>query len=288
MNLSSLIGFVGAGLIIFYGAIHGAKNPAIFLDPHAILLVVGGTFAATLIAYPMGQLKDLLTFLFYGVLLKRNTDALKIIDDLRMINASLKNAERVKISEAHPFINESVLLLQKNYLNHEDLHKVLHSRKVAFKAKYSQDAKILNAMAKYPPAFGLLGASTGMISMMTNLGGAGGTAAIGSAMAVALVATFWGIAAANFIFLPLADYAQRVIAADQEIRSLIIEGVMMIKDSEKDEVLAEKLRSRLNINDRYKIVRRVGTVHSINRTETQYDPNFNLNNYEDYKNKSGS
>jgi chemotaxis protein MotA len=163
----------------------------------------------------------------------------------------------------HPFLAEGLNLLQKNYLTRAELEDVLHARRLVFKKKYLQDAKILNAVAKYPPAFGLLGASTGMIAMMTNLGGPGGTSMIGASMAVALVATFWGIAAANFLLLPLADYAQRIIVVDQEIRELIIEGTMMIYDNADDEVLAERLRSRLQVGDRYKVLRRGAHLQSV-------------------------
>jgi chemotaxis protein MotA len=275
MNISSLLGFIGAGLIVFFGAIHSAKNPAIFLDSHAILLVVGGTLAATLIAYPISQLKDLGSFLIYGVILKKKTNYLKIIEDIRQIKNSFQSNGQVHLSQIHPFLAEGVGLLQKDYLDREELNEVLKSRKQAFKSKYSQDAKILNAMAKYPPAFGLLGASTGMISMMTNLGGDGGTASIGAAMAVALVATFWGIAAANFIFLPLADYAQRVIQVDQELRGLIADGILMIHEGVKDEVMAERLRSRLDLDDRYKVVRKNRSLHVIAKDRYETSPKFN-------------
>ncbi|MBX2996559.1 MAG: MotA/TolQ/ExbB proton channel family protein [Bdellovibrionaceae bacterium] len=265
MNISSLLGFAIAGLVLYFGVIHGAKDPSIFLDPHALILVIGGTLAATLIAYPMRQLKDLGQFLAYGVILKRKINPLALIEDIRNSSKAMRT-QGVGAGfhpGMHPFLAEGLNLLQKNYLSRVELEDVMHARRLVFKKKHLQDAKVLNAIAKYPPAFGLLGASTGMIAMMTNLGGPGGTSLIGASMAVALVATFWGIAAANFVLLPLADYAQRVIVVDQELRELIIEGVMMIHDGSEDEVLAERLRSRLQIEDRYKVLRRGAHLQSI-------------------------
>ncbi|MFN7727862.1 MAG: hypothetical protein ACK5P7_01765 [Bdellovibrio sp.] len=76
MNISSILGFAVAGLVLYFGVIHGAKDPAIFLDTHALILVIGGTLAATLIAYPVKQLKDLGQFLAYGVFLKSKVNPL--------------------------------------------------------------------------------------------------------------------------------------------------------------------------------------------------------------------
>ena len=258
MNFSSFLGFMIAGFVLYFGVLHGAKDPAIFLDTHALLLVIGGTMAASLIAFPLRQLFDLGNFLMYGVLLKTKTDPVALIEDVRRCSASNGDPTFLnKLDGMHPFLAESFSLWKRNYLDRTQLEDVLHSRRLAFKKKYQQDAKVLNAIAKYPPAFGLLGASTGMIAMMTNLGGPGGTASIGAAMAIALVATFWGIAAANFVLLPLADYAQRVIVLDQEIRELIIEGVLMIVDRKEETVLLETLRSRLQMDERYKVIRQM-------------------------------
>lgn len=255
MNVSSILGFVIAGLVIQFGVLHGAKDASIFLDTHALILVVGGTLAASLIAFPVQQLFNLADFLYLGVLFKRHVKTAGLVEQIRAAaHLYRRNPEDIKMAMAdHPFLEEGFVLLRKNYLSTEELSAVLESRRLGFKRKYQQDAKVLNAIAKYPPAFGLLGASTGMIAMMTNLGGTGGTAAIGSAMAVALVATFWGIAAANFIFLPLADHAQRAFLKDQVLREMISEGLLMIKEGASDMVIGERLRSMIDTDQRGKV-----------------------------------
>ena len=143
---------------------------------------------------------------------------------------------------------------------YEDLTNILEDRVTAFKKKYQQDAKILNAIAKYPPAFGLLGATTGMIAMMTNLGGPGGTTAIGQSMAVALIATFWGIATANFIFLPLSDNAQKAYVSDEFTRNFIKEGILLIKKDTAQKVFIERLSSMLPLEERVEAKTSTATV----------------------------
>ena len=255
MNISSILGFFIAGLVIYFGVLHGAKDATIFLNNHALILVAGGTLAASLIAFPFSQLFNLADFLYHGVLFKRRVDSANIVDQIRTASQFFqKNPDDLRMANAdHPFLAEGFILLRKNYLETDDLRSVLASRRLAFKRKYQQDAKVLNAIAKYPPAFGLLGASTGMIAMMTNLGGSGGTAAIGSSMAVALVATFWGITAANFVLLPLADHANRSFLRDQSLRELISEGLVMVHEGCSDVILGETLRSMLDTDQRSRV-----------------------------------
>lgn len=256
MNFSSVLGVVIAGAVLFFGVFHHAKNPAIFFDSHALILVVGGTLAATFSAFSFQQIMKLVDFLVYGVVLKKKTDPLFVLHDLRVVaNKYYNQKDKLeKFKSRHPMVNDGINLLLDEELSTTDVESALSANKEAFMLRYREDASVLNSIAKYPPAFGLLGASTGMIAMMTNLGGEGGTSAIGAAMAVALVATFWGIAMANFILLPLADYAHQVFLKDQELRKMIIQGIIMIKEKTPDHVIAERLKNNLNINERARVV----------------------------------
>ena len=121
-----------------------------------------------------------------------------------------------------------------------------------FRKSYQSDAKTLNALAKFPPAFGLLGASTGMITMMTNLG-KGGAETIGPAMAIALVATFWGIAVANLILLPLADFAAKAAQDDTHVREMIYEGLLLLKKKESQAYILQVVNGYLPIDSRYSL-----------------------------------
>jgi chemotaxis protein MotA len=222
-----------------------------FLDSHALILVVGGTGAAALIAFPLGRILDLVKMFFFGVIFKTQGENAQIIREIicsapiAQFNPEFLNTRR----SSHPFLREGYLLISEGLLDESQLHDVLRKRSQQFKKIYMADAKMLNALAKFPPAFGLLGATTGMIAMMTKLG-SGGQDSIGPAMAIALVATFWGIAVANFILLPLADYATRVALDDLGTRQIITEGLMMLKRRESPMLVAEKLNSYLPVKKR--------------------------------------
>ncbi len=239
---SSWLGIFIAIGVLYYGVFRSAPNPKIFLDAHALLLVIGGTLAASLIAFPFRKFEDIIALLLFSVLKKRKSSLLNQAKDLigLSLQKKLKQPLMITKSEKHPFMKEACYLLSHEHLNSEQLRAVLSKRSDFFKKKYLSDAKVLNAIGKFPPAFGLLGATTGMISMMSNIGG-GQQDKIGEAMAIALVATFWGIAMANFVLLPLADFAARTVLEDQHVRNMIIEAMVSIRDDEDPRYVMEKV-----------------------------------------------
>lgn len=105
-------------------------------------------------------------------------------------------------------------------------------------------------IARFPPAFGLLGATLGMISLLQTLGEPGAQDRIGPAMATALVATFYGLVCANLIFLPIAEKLGAVAATDRNIRAIIKEGLVMIVEKRHPTFIAEYLQSFLPPADR--------------------------------------
>ena len=251
MNFSSLVGIVFALSVLWFGVIHPAPNPALFLDSHAIILVCGGTLAAALIAFPAKKLLNLLSFFLFGVLFKRKKSNQEVAQEVIVSHFyySSHRLEQMQIQDCHPFLVEALSVLKSHNYTDQQLFDLLDTRIESIKQDYLADGKILNALAKFPPAFGLLGASTGMIVMMTNLG-KGGAETIGPAMAIALVATFWGIAIANFVLLPLSDYATKTSQDDIRIRRMIADGIVAMNQRQSIKYLAEKVAGHLSIADR--------------------------------------
>ncbi|MBN8537713.1 MAG: MotA/TolQ/ExbB proton channel family protein [Deltaproteobacteria bacterium] len=259
MNISTLIGFGVAALVLWFGVLHSTPNPKLFLDPHALILVCGGTLAAALIAFPIKKLIGFFDFFISGVLLKKNLKTVVIGEQIfRSYEMHKANHMDQLVNESgfHPFLVESVKMISRHQFEDHELEEILETRIESIKTAYLNDAKMLNALAKFPPAFGLLGASTGMIVMMTRLG-SGGAETIGPAMAIALVATFWGIAVANLVFLPLSDYANKVALDEARQRKMIADSVRAMNKKCSIAFLTEITLGHLPMSDRMKFKERV-------------------------------
>lgn len=252
MNIKILLGAALIGYIFYSSIISSAPNPKIFLDTHALSLVFGGTLAVVIFSLSFKQMKTFAQLFVKGFLFKKNHHASEVVKDLVNCSIAYQNSgpdALLKGENYHPFIIEGCALVAEDMLSVDELAVVLNKRKDHYKKSYSEDAKILSSLAKYPPAFGLLGATSGMVTMMGNLG-SGGKEQIGLGMATALVATLWGIALANFIILPFADYTERLSFEDNRLRDIIAEGMVMIAQKENVKVMTETLNSAIKHNDR--------------------------------------
>ena len=250
MNISTLFGFVIALFVLWAGVISHSAKPTIFLDPHALILVIGGTLAAGLIAFPFTKFRDLLSFLIMGVLYPSKKVHAKVLEEILVFAGLSHELQSEERPTCHPFLAEGYRLITKNSLSIGEFKAILHQRSQSFKERYSSDARTLNALAKFPPAFGLLGATTGMIAMMTNLG-TSGQDSIGPAMAIALVATFWGIGVANLVLLPLADHAAKLANDDAQLRTMMITGLLLLHQNASPTVMFETLIGYLPMKERY-------------------------------------
>jgi chemotaxis protein MotA len=249
MKIRSIwVGVIVLGIALYLGVFSGFSDFTIFFNVHALGLVIGGTIAITLISYSFPMISGLFDFLVYGFIFKKGAHDLNVLFDLLV--SIYKNRSPVfdplKKKYEHNFIKDGILLLRNPQLSEDDVYHALEMRKEAFRVKYSAHAKVLLNISKYPPALGLLGASTGMILMMMNLG-TGGPEAIGKAMAVALTATFWGIGVANFVFLPLSDYAFQLAEDDNHLREAIVEVFLKEKSHSNFEGLIEIVAYRMDV-----------------------------------------
>jgi chemotaxis protein MotA len=252
MNLSSILGFILAGVVIWTCVIAGSPNPRMLLDVKAFFLVTGGSIAAGLVIFPLPAMLDLGKVILYGVILKRLPDRRQLVKEI-VSAASLHPSEYTMLPAcpaSHPFLSEGFRLIAENRLSPTELGDVLQRRSQHFKQTYMGDAKMLATLAKFPSAFGMLGSTVGLIDMMAELGGEKGQEGIGPAMAMAMVATFWGLVMTYMILMPLSDYTARLAAEDNIIRQLIVDGLVMIKQGKDPQIVLDKLNGFLALADR--------------------------------------
>jgi chemotaxis protein MotA len=250
MNKSSIFGFLIVGVVLYASVFQTTKNPQIFFHTSSLILVLGGTLAVAFIAFPFASLAKTVDYLLWGFLFKKKREYLKVSQDIAGARSAFQNGQSFTASDdSHPFLKESVILLLNGNIADDGFEEVLRQRSEYFKKKYKDDAKVLISLAKYPPAFGLLGAAVGMIEMMNALS-TGAQVNIGQTMMLAFASTFWGIAFSHFLILPLADSASKAVDDDHMLRSLIIDGVVLIRQRVSDDHFQAYMRGYLSLSDR--------------------------------------
>lgn len=242
MNFTTLSGFSIGLFLIYYATSHGVSHSEIFINEHAIVLVFGGTLATVLLCFPFRQILGMI-WVFFETLIGRSQE--KNIETVNeIVNISKSTYDGKRISEILPgikneFLRESLELLDQGTLSAEELEAVLEKRIDQQDEHYRKMGSTFKVLGKFPPAFGLIGATVGMIALLQGLGKPDAFKNLGPAMATALVATFYGLIVANIFIIPIGENIMSASEDNLTMRRIVIDGVMLIQ-AKKHPILVEE------------------------------------------------
>ncbi|MBI5816283.1 MAG: MotA/TolQ/ExbB proton channel family protein [Nitrospinae bacterium] len=248
--MSTFIGIaVGVGLLFY--AILTQGGPRIFWDPHGLMIVLGGTFGAILISYPLPRVLKVV-----GVLLqifKREIQRPSWVIRL-MVELSFKARQKSLLSleeDLKKIENRIVKLGLELVIDGQPGHlirEVLETELDFVQARHRAGEHIFRSAARFAPAFGLIGTLIGLVTMMRGMAGGAGesqTNIIGQGMSVALVGTFYGAMLSNLFFGPVAEKLRSRSDDEMLVNRIIIEGVLMIQGGVNPRIIERKLNSFL-------------------------------------------
>jgi chemotaxis protein MotA len=248
MNVLSVIAFVMAAVVLVLG-VQSAGRAEVFLDGHAILIVLGGTLAASAIAIQVDRLFLLFRIFFRRVIRGHKQDYVKLIEELMRIAEAYRvgspQFQQLVDASEDPFLKEAMGAIQDQVLDEAALIRVLRARVGTMYQRQAEDVVKFRTVGKYPPAFGLMGTTLSMITLLQKLGQAGAQKEIGPAMALGLVATFYGLALANLVFNPVAENLADSAKENRLKNTIIVEGARLILARTNPVALAEELNSFL-------------------------------------------
>jgi len=258
MNVSTLIGLLVTFSVFAASLATSSDNMMMFLNGHAILIVIGGTSAATLMCFPIKKVVTLLQVFARRMLGKNKIDHGRIIGDILKLSVAMRQSKATFESSLaalkDPFLKDAgeVLFWIESSIEPDQLRDLLETRVKTHFRTYMKEADIFRTISKFPPAFGLMGTTLGMISLLKSLGSPGASASIGPSMAVALIATLYGVALTNFLFVPIAENLSKQTHEDSVMRQMIVEGIMLIQENVPTSYIEAKLNSFLLPSERPK------------------------------------
>lgn len=248
MNIASIIGFILATAVLFFGLKLASSEISIFVDYPSMFIVLGGTFAATAISFQIDKIGILLKVFFSRIIKGQSVKYEDIIANLMGIAESYRKGEKLldlANSQKDPFLQEALVLAGEEVIKGEELIDVLKDRAKNMHFYYMEETQKFKSMGKFPPAFGMMGTTIGMIVLLGNLGGADAIKMIGPAMGVCLITTLYGVIIANLAVLPIAE---NLFASTKEAylkNQIIVEGIRLIMNKTNPIVVAERLNSFL-------------------------------------------
>ncbi len=227
---------IGAVLTVFIFLISmGFGNLGIYFNAHSAILVGGGTVAILLFSCPNAVLRNLVREI--KGLFKGHDTFTNVSDDLAKLS---KNKDAATMSGDELIAYAKDLWLQGIS---QDLFVVLLSQKRKEIEQRSVDAiQSLKNLAKYPPALGMAGTVMGIVTLFQSLDG--GKDKIGPALALAMTATFFGLAIANGIVMPLSDRLQIRHLSQTHYLTNVYQVLLLINQDESTHLIEEEVQHR--------------------------------------------
>jgi len=242
MDRASLIGvFLSVAAIMGGNLLEGGKTQSI-MQFTAALIVFGGTLGATLLSYPLSDAVKAVSS-FRHVFFDTKSDPETYIRDIIKLSVIARKNGLVALEPEVPKIRDSflrkALKLAVDGMGPKMLKEAMEQENVTFEEEKKRIARVFETAGGFAPTIGIIGAVLGLIHVMENLSD---PAKLGSGIAVAFVATIYGVASANLILLPISKKLNNAAHHELSLRDLMLEGVMGIQSGINPHYLEEKLR----------------------------------------------
>jgi len=242
MDIATLIGVLfGSGLVL--GAILMGGEVTLFVNVPGLLIVLGGSFSALFVKFPMGTVLTTVK-VTTNAFLERAHNLEKLIDEIGEV-ATINRRDGTLALENYqatqPFLQQAISYLVAN-VEPEFIEASLINDIKILQERHDTGKNIFKSLGSSAPAFGMIGTLIGLIQMMAAMSD---PSQIGPAMAVALLTTFYGALLSNLVFLPIADKLEIRSKYEVLARQLIVDGMIAIIKGQAPSVLKECLQTYL-------------------------------------------
>ena len=242
MDFLTIVGAVLAiGAIIGGNMLEGGHIGSL-LQMTAAVIVLGGTVGAVMVQTPLPVFLRSLKMIVWTVFPPKiaQNDAIEKIVNWSNIarKEGLLGLEPLTESEPEPFSRKGLQLLVDGS-EPDTIRSILEVELDSQEHMDTQAAKVYEGMGGYSPTIGIIGAVMGLIHVMNNLAD---PSKLGSGIAVAFVATIYGVGAANIFFLPLGNKLKSYIHKQSKFREMVIEGIIAIAEGENPRNIETRLK----------------------------------------------
>lgn len=232
MDILSIVGFILALVALIGGSILKGSGVGALWGPAAFVIVIVGTFGSITVQTPLQTFKHGMKMARW-VFLPPSLDGRGLIAKIvEWSNAARKQGllalEGNIATETDAFIRKGLQMLVDG-AEPETIRNTLETEMQAKEHFDLMGAKVWEGMGVYAPTLGIIGAVMGLMAVMQNLND---PSKLGHGISAAFIATIYGIASANLLFLPVAAKLKSVISHNTRDREMVIEGLISIAQGE--------------------------------------------------------
>jgi chemotaxis protein MotA len=241
MNFAPILAvLVSMGFILVGNALEGGHLSSL-IQPTAAFIVLGGTVGSVWLGAAPEEIR-LLRSLLPRVMWPAHADRVRLLEDMLQLSALVRRegmlAAEARLAELGDAKLRRGMQMLVDGSAAEDVRNVLETEIDMHEHHGNNAAKLLEDAGGYAPTIGILGAVLGLIHVMRNLSDPN---ALGAGIAVAFVATLYGVGSANILFLPLGKRIKKIVARDAEDHQMILAGLSAIAAGSNGRQISELL-----------------------------------------------
>ncbi len=245
MDIATVAGFVLAIGALLGTVLMEGGDPASYASPSAALIILGGTFAATFVSFPLERVLSL-PRLIAKALFAPKRDTAATIDQLvklveRARQQGLLSLEQAAQELHDPFLRRGVMMVVDGF-QPELVRAVLENEIAALEERHKSGYGMLEAMGGFSPTMGIIGTVLGLVTVLSHLDN---PSELGHSIATAFIATLMGVSLANLVWLPLAGKLKLRSKEEVAGRELILEGLAALQAGENPRIVRQKLEAYL-------------------------------------------
>lgn len=244
-TLSGIIVFMGfvLGSVYLQEGIAGFKP---FMNVEAFLIVMGGTFCALLVNFPLSSVIGS-TKILKKVLTSKGEDTSKLVSTFVSLSQKAKKEGFLALESDvkaidNDFLKRGVQLVIDG-ADHEFIRNMLETEIDFIRERHKNGREIFNALGTYAPAFGIIGTVLGMILMLSSIDD---VAQVPRRMALALAAAFYGLASGYWLFMPMGGKLKNRSDEELFVKEIIIRGVLLLQSGATPSVVEANLKAYLD------------------------------------------
>jgi chemotaxis protein MotA len=256
MNVTALGGILAVNIVFFASVFIALGDFVTFYDGPSVLIVFGGTISSLFVFVPMKDLKLMVGSLKGQAFSTSTFNYAQSVEDVISLAQERRKGESAYDAAVKkvrsPFLQDaaSILFWTDSEVSGDEFRDLLETRANTYFKAGTETPKLMNTLAKFPPAFGMMGTVLGLVALLQSLSSPDAKSQIGPAMAVALMTTLYGIMVNNLFITPVSENLSKRHGDMLREYDLIVEGIMLIQQNKPTKYIEEKLNSYLMPEER--------------------------------------
>lgn len=251
MDFATWIGWLAAVAMCAWSLWAGTGgNVGVYWDQPSAILVVGGTIFVVLMTQALDRYFGLWRVIRQGFFTRRQSVE-EVIAKIVSLGERARREGVLSLESALDDIKDDFLAngvrLVIDGTGAAEIEQILNAELEAMDQRHSQGKAILDSIAKYAPAFGMIGTLMGLVAMLNNMDD---PKKIGPGMAVAILTTFYGAMIANVFCLPLADKLSFRNEEEMLLRTIMLKGILSLQAGDNPRTTQAKLAVYLPVKKR--------------------------------------